>query len=132
MATKLTTKQQRFVDAYDGNATQAALAAGYSKKTAASIGWENLKKPQIIEAIWKRQGKKARPLIATREERQEFWTRVMSGEELDSGEPPKMTDRLRAAELLAKSEGDFLERVDHTSSDGSMRPPTRVEIVAFK
>jgi chromatin remodeling complex protein RSC6 len=41
-------KQKCFVAAYEGNATQAALKAGYSKKTAAFIGAENLKKPQIV------------------------------------------------------------------------------------
>lgn len=50
---KLTVKQQMFVNEYlvDLNATQAALRAGYSKKTAAFIGAENLKKPQIQSAI---------------------------------------------------------------------------------
>lgn len=46
-------KQQRFVDEYliDRNATQAAIRAGYSAKTAGSIGDENLKKPEIKKAI---------------------------------------------------------------------------------
>ncbi|MDP7812060.1 terminase small subunit [Acinetobacter pittii] len=46
-------KQQRFVDEYliDRNATQAAIRAGYSPKTAGSIGDENLKKPEIKKAI---------------------------------------------------------------------------------
>ncbi|PBJ92088.1 hypothetical protein CMV24_29085 [Pseudomonas plecoglossicida] len=49
----LTAKQQRFVDEYlkDLNATQAAIRAGYSKKTAASIGQENLRKPEIEKAL---------------------------------------------------------------------------------
>jgi len=49
----LTDKQQRFVEEYpvDLNATQAAIRAGYSKKTAAEIGCENLIKPKIAEAI---------------------------------------------------------------------------------
>lgn len=49
----LTDKQQRFVDEYciDFNATQAAVRAGYSKKTASIIGWENLRKPNISKAV---------------------------------------------------------------------------------
>ncbi|WP_095151875.1 terminase small subunit [Pseudomonas sp. Irchel s3b5] len=49
----LTAKQQRFVDEYlkDLNATQASIRAGYSKKTAASIGQENLTKPEIAKAL---------------------------------------------------------------------------------
>ena len=103
---KLTAKQRAFVEAYAGNATAAALAAGYSKKTAAFIGAENLKKPQIEAAIKSREQNEVRKRIASRQERQEFWTAVLRDEE------QKIPDRLRAAELLGKSEGDFLERVD--------------------
>ena len=51
--TKLTPKQQRFVDEYlvDLNATQAAIRAGYSPKTATAIASENLAKPSISAAI---------------------------------------------------------------------------------
>lgn len=50
---KLTGKQQLFVDEYlkDMNATQAAILAGYSKKTAQQVGSENLLKPVIAKAI---------------------------------------------------------------------------------
>jgi len=50
---KLTAKQQCFVDEYliDRNATQAAIRAGYSEKTAGATGNENLKKPEIQQAI---------------------------------------------------------------------------------
>lgn len=45
----MTDKQQRFCEEYvvDWNATQAAIRAGYSEKTAYSIGQENLRKPEI-------------------------------------------------------------------------------------
>lgn len=51
----LTPKQQRFVEEYliDLNATQAAIRAGYSKRTAFQIGTENLKKPYVAAAIAK-------------------------------------------------------------------------------
>jgi len=50
---KLNQKQQMFVLHYleTFNATKAAISAGYSKKTAYSIGWENLRKPEIADAI---------------------------------------------------------------------------------
>lgn len=53
MTKGLTAKQQRFVEEYliDLNATQAAIRAGYSEDTAYKIGSENLRKPQIAEAI---------------------------------------------------------------------------------
>jgi len=54
---KLTGKQKRFVDEYliDLNATQAALRAGYSPKTAKDIGHENLTKPNIQPILSERQ-----------------------------------------------------------------------------
>lgn len=50
---QFTPKEQRFIDSYIqcGNATRAAKDAGYSKNTAYSIGWENLRKPEIRTAI---------------------------------------------------------------------------------
>ena len=53
MEKSLTPKQQRFVEEYllDLNATQAAIRAGYSKKTARNIASENMAKPDIQQAI---------------------------------------------------------------------------------
>lgn len=50
---KLSAKQQRFVEEYlvDKNATQAAIRAGYSEKTAGVMGYENLRKPAVAEAV---------------------------------------------------------------------------------
>ena len=50
---KLTEKQQRFVDEYliDLNATQAAIRAGYSVKTANEQGSQNLAKLSIQQTI---------------------------------------------------------------------------------
>lgn len=57
----LTAKQERFVDEYliDLNATQAAIRAGYSAKTAHVIGTENLGKPKIRDLVAKRQAERA-------------------------------------------------------------------------
>jgi len=54
---ELTPKQSRFIDEYmiDLNGTQAAIRAGYSKKTAGAIGVENLRKPLIAAEVAKRQ-----------------------------------------------------------------------------
>lgn len=55
----LTAKQQKFVLEYlvDLNATQAAIRAGYSKDSAANIGYENVIKPDIQKAIQEAQEK---------------------------------------------------------------------------
>jgi len=57
----LTGKQARFVDEYllDCNATQAAVRAGYSLRTAHRIGAENMQKPAVLSAIRERQAERA-------------------------------------------------------------------------
>lgn len=57
----LTPKQQRFVEEYliDLNATQAAIRAGYSEKTAYAVGHENLKKPEIAKALSAARGERS-------------------------------------------------------------------------
>lgn len=59
---KLTLKQQRFVEEYliDLNATQAAIRAGYSVKTAKEIGCENLSKPNISSEIAKAMAERSK------------------------------------------------------------------------
>lgn len=59
---KLTEKQQRFVDEYliDLNATQAAIRAGYSVKTADKQGWQLLEKTRITEAISEQMAERSR------------------------------------------------------------------------
>lgn len=120
---KFTIKQQRFIDLYDGNATQAALDAGYSKKTAYSQGQRLLKNVEILNAILKREKKRTKSKIMSREERQELWSRIALGDEkfkviLGKGEnknvveiEPKMSDRLKASELLGRSEADFTDNL---------------------
>lgn len=69
MAAKLTPKQSKFIDEYliDLNATQAAIRAGYSAKTAQRIGSENLSKPLLRAEIEKRQQKTEKKLEISRE-----------------------------------------------------------------
>lgn len=82
----MTEKQKRFCDEYltDLNATQAAVRAGYSKKTAYSIGEENLRKPEIKEYIEKRMVEKESQLIADQDEVMRYLTAVMRREKMES------------------------------------------------
>ena len=79
---KMTAKQRRFCDEYliDLNATQAAIRAGYSEKTAAVIGAENLTKPNIKEYIEKRMAEKDAALVADQDEVMKYLTAVMRRE----------------------------------------------------
>lgn len=83
---KMTDKQKRFCDEYliDLNATQAAIRAGYSKKTANVIANENLTKPYIKEYIKKRMEEKESALIADQNEVLKYLTSVMRRELTDS------------------------------------------------
>jgi phage terminase small subunit len=111
----LSDKQGRFISAYAGNGVEAARMAGYkgSAQTLKQIAHANLKRPEIARAIKARSDRTSELLIADRIQRQEFWTQVMN----DKVVP--IQARLKASELLGRSEGDFLERVEH-SSDGSL------------
>lgn len=79
----MTAKQERFCAEYlkDGNATQAAIRAGYSEKTAASIGSENLTKPEIKSKIAELRKQIEDSLIADAAEILKFYTRILRGEE---------------------------------------------------
>ncbi|MFP7154053.1 terminase small subunit [Weissella paramesenteroides] len=79
---KLTEKQKRFADEYikSGNATQAAIKAGYSKRTANRIGPENLSKLVIKDYIDERMKVIEDNRIMTAKEAVEFLTSVVRGQ----------------------------------------------------
>lgn len=127
----LTERQRRFCEAYasnGGNAMAAATSAGYARPQ--QQGAENLEKPGVRTALEAMRQATTSAAIATRAERQALWTSILRAELVDGdGMPPKFVDRLKASELLGKSQADFLERVDHSNSDGSLRPAV-IQIVA--
>lgn len=108
----LTVKQRLFVEAYvgpaKGNAADAARRAGYKGDNAqlASIGQENLTKPHIANAVLD-MAPRIEP-VADREERMAWLSSIVRGE----GEyaVASLSDRMRAAEMLAKMMGDFIQR----------------------
>lgn len=131
MYLKLTIKQQRFADEYiiSGNATEAAIVAGYAKRAAYQQGAENLKKPHIREYIDERLEAINSAKIADQEEVLQYLTSVMRGETQSAvvvieGEgdgvscarlmdkTPDEKEKLKAAELLGKRYGAFTERVE--------------------
>ena len=127
---KLTAKQQRFCDEYliDLNATQAAIRAGYSEKTAKVIGCENLTKPDIKKYIEERMEEKEKNLIADQDEVLKYLTSVLRGEGYEEmvvveGQGDGFSraavvtrdicpkDRMKAAELLGKRYSLFKDSV---------------------
>lgn len=84
--TKLSVKQQKFADLYieTGNATQSAIDAGYAKKSARSVGSENLTKPDIKEYIDKHMTEMADKRIMSAQDALELLTRIANGEEKET------------------------------------------------
>ena len=144
---KLTPKQQAFCEFYieTGNKTEAAIKAGYSKKTAAVIGDENLKKPYIREYIDQKLAEMSEKRVAKAQEVLETLTRILRREERESvvvtvktrkswydekGKkqtieteepqvveiPPKLNDVNKAAELLGKRWGLYSDNVKLSGS----------------
>ena len=116
---KLTPKQKAFADYYieTGNATESAKKAGYSKKTAAVIGTENLIKPNIKQYIDIRMKEIESKRIASGEEVLQYLTKVMRGEERDQFDlDASLQDRTKAAELLGKRYRLFTDKVDITGA----------------
>ncbi len=103
----LTTRQAAFVRHYAGgmSATAAARRAGYSDTYANREANQLLVNPLIRKALERLNQQIASPAIATAEQRQQFWTDVMHDAAQD------MKNRLKAAELLGKAQGDFVTRI---------------------
>jgi hypothetical protein len=128
---QLSVMQKLFIEAYVGDPVEACKIAGY-KGTDSYLrqkGIQLLSDPWIVERIKERSKymMKAHKVIATREERQSFWTKIMYNEDPNHREgesgfdrngnplPPEakpnipIQQRLNASELLGKSEADFID-----------------------
>lgn len=120
-------KQKRFCDEYliDCNATQAAIRAGYSARTAYSIGQENLKKPELQAYIQAELDRLHDARTANAQEVLEYLTSVMRGEQAEQtlisvGDGvQKLTaidvgarERIKAAELIGKRYGLFRDGLE--------------------
>ena len=123
MATKqkLTPKQARFVEEYlvDLNATQAAIRAGYSEKTAAEQGYDNLRKPQLAEAIQAAQESRSKRTEITADRVLEELAKVgfaNAGDYFDWG--PEGIGVKDKAELSAEQQAAVAEVSETTTQTG--------------
>ena len=98
----MTPKQQKFCDEYikTGNATQSAINAGYSKKTAKQIGQENLTKLDLKVYIDERLKTISDNTIATAEETLGILTKIVRGEH---------------TEQVTTAEGEIIEKHPDTN-----------------
>jgi len=129
MVNTLTLKQKKFCDEYIacGNATEAAIRAGYSEKTAYSIATENLRKPELKTYMDEQLRQIHDSAIADATEVMEYLTSVMRGKTTSSvlalcgdgcqeviEKAPDEKERLKAAELIGKRYGIFAEKLEHS------------------
>lgn len=146
---QLNSKQLRFCQEYviDNNGTQAAIRAGYSKKTAQQISANLLLKVVIQEKIKSLEKTVAEKLGITHEYvLKNFKTiaeRCMQAEEVmiyDKDKKEKIgtgtyifdsNGANRANEMIGKHLSMFTDKVDHSNKDGTLKPITK-EVTVFE
>lgn len=119
----LTQRQLDFCIAYveTGNAADACRKAGYSAKTARSLGSQLLTKQCIKDKIYDMRHDETKLKIATAREVMDFFTRVMNGEVKDQFNlEASLSDRLKAANELAKRTIDVEQKVDNAKADNQI------------
>lgn len=107
---KLNHRQHQFALYYDGNGTETCRRAGYkgSDNVLAVQARRLLRNAHILEIIEHRNKETKAGYIADRETRQTFWSTVMCDADQD------MPVRLKASEILGKSCGDFITKLEHS------------------
>lgn len=126
MGRELTIRQRKFCDYYVecGNATEAAIKAGYAPKYAGANTDKLLKNTKLKKLIDARLEELSKTTIADAEEVLMYLTAVLRGEETEKipigmGEgaqrlidkEPSIKDRMRAGELIGKRHGIFIDRL---------------------
>lgn len=118
---KLTPKQQAFADYYiqTGNATESYKRAYPSCKkddTARANASRLLTNANVVGYVAEKQKELESNRMADMEEVREFWTEAMRNSENN------MKDRLKASELIARTSGAFLEKIDVNANVTNFNP----------
>ena len=118
---KLKPKELKFAEEWlkTTNATQSAIKAGYSERTAYSAGSRLLKKVDVKQYIDERLAEMKESSIADTNEVMQFLSSTMRGDIPDQfGLEPALNDRLKAAELLGKRYKLFTDKQEISGADG--------------
>jgi len=117
MGQKLTTKQELFVQEYikDWNGRQAAIRAGYSEETAKEMGYENLTKPHIKEAVESAKADLMQRIGMTQERIAQDLLEISQ----EAREDKQYSPAIRAKELVGKHIGMFEEKLRVSGEVGS-------------
>lgn len=112
---ELTDRQARFCEEYliDLNATQAAIRAGYSEKTAREQAAQNLSKLNIQEKIAELKAERSKRTEITQDSVIQELTAVARAEV----KGVRAVDKLKALELLGKHLGMFVERYEVNAAE---------------
>ena len=101
------------------NATQSAIKAGYSERTAYSAGSRLVKKVDVKQYIDERLAEMKENSIADTDEVMQFLSSTMRGDIPDQfGLDPALNDRLKAAELIGKRYKLFTDKQEISGTDG--------------
>ena len=118
---KLKPKELKFAEEWlkTTNATQSAIKAGYSERTAYSAGSRLLKKVDVKQYIDERLAEMKENSIADTDEVMQFLSSTMRGDIPDQfGLDPALNDRLKAAELIGKRYKLFTDKQEISGADG--------------
>ena len=138
MSKGLTPKQQAFVDEYlkDLNATQAAIRAGYSERTAQEQSSRLLSNVMIQQSVHERRAilseKAERTALDVLRDIGRVRAHCMELVPTEYGETMRSPkEALKALELEGKHHGAFVERLHLSNPDGTLRPQV-IRIVAAR
>lgn len=101
----MTPRQKAFADYYiqTGNASEAARKAGYSEKTAYSLGQRLLNNAEVANYLAERMAAQDKKRVADADEVMQFYSAVIRGEVKDQfGLDASLADRIKAADSLMK------------------------------
>ena len=118
---KLKPKELKFAEEWlkTTNATQSAIKAGYSERTAYSAGSRLLKKVDVKQYIDERLAEMKENSIADTDEVMQFLSSTMRGDIPDQfGLDPALNDRIKAAELIGKRYKLFTDKQEISGADG--------------
>ena len=133
---KLTPKQPRFVEEYlvDLNATQAAIRAGYSPKTAGQIGERLLKKVEIQQALAERMKAREQRTEVTQDRVVKELAKIAFGDPRNVMTWGPTGVKLKASTELTDDEAAFVSEVSETTTEhgGSLKLKTNDKLKALE
>lgn len=132
---KLTPKQQRFVEEYlvDLNATQAAIRAGYSQKTAGQIGERLLKKVEIQQALTERMKAREQRTEVTQDKIVKELAKIAFGDPRNVMSWGPNGVNLKDSADLTDDQAAFVSEVSETTTEhgGSLKLKTNDKLKAL-